>query len=569
MTQAPTLVVERKICPLATRDVVDRVLLFIQEFTAVQLYTYQSLFCRRIIESILDNDGSIITGLWARQSGKTQTVAGVVIGMSVIFPALAAEFPDDPRFRPFATGFYVGIYAPVMDQATISFERMRAMVVSDHGRSFLNDEEIGVSVLANRGDTLTFSNGSRIIARTASTESQIEGKTHHFVVLEEAQKITRSKVEKEIRPMLASTNGSMCAIGTAWHSRGGFHTFIQSNVDSHKKGEKRNHYEFPWTIIAAEKRRTFEREEVAYKKGGPAANPFHLNYEKYVQGEIHRLGGIDNDEFKMNFRCLWQESRVIAINATIFESAAIRDMEWGQRIYPGMQVAGLDIGKVNDVTCCSVLDVDWENPIVNPHTLVGADEDKQKYRKKALTNLLELSGSFEGNVGQYRMLVDFLRATQVGIIVIDSTGIGDVVYERIEAMLGDEMICISFKFGSLTKHKLYKYYRQEINAKRFHYAAGPTTKQRYEYLKFQREHLDLDLIEYGGYAVCQAPPGGHDDYPDSGALATWGEYLSDGAVIPEIEVVSSASFGGGASRGGRHVSRTAPSGGRSGRYARR
>jgi len=58
--------------------------------------------------------------------------------------------------------------------------------------------------------------------------------------------------------------------------------------------------------------------------------------------------------------------------------------------------------------------------------------------------------------------------------------------------------------------------------------------------------LDLDRVEAGGYVICSAPDGGHDDYPDAGALACWAEKSMTKTIMPEIEVTSAPSFGGGA-----------------------
>lgn len=540
MTQpAPQVPAASLVCPLETRDIVDRVVLFCEKLSDISYYTYQSLFTRRIVESVLENDGDTITGLWSRQCGKTEDVATVCIGLAVLMPVLSREFPDDPRFKPFKKGFLVGVYAPIQDQANISFSRMRDKINSEVGEAILADEELDVQVVTNRGDTLTFSNGSIIISKSASPDTQIEGKTHHLVICEEAQKLTRAKVEKEIRPMLAATNGTMVKIGTAWESRGGFHVSITHNEEERKRGGKRNHFEFPYDIVIAEKRRAYDRD----------GNPFHLNYEKFVANEIRRLGGTDSDEFKMNFRCLWQESRVIAIRPDVFEAAMDTTLTAGAR-RGGFQVAGLDIGKVTDSTVLTVMNVDLAHPIRNPFTLPDAEEEKQIYYSKYITDWLELGGSFEGSAGQYRKLIEYLEMTSVQVLCIDCTSIGDPVFERIEAMIGGTVICVPFRFGPVSKSELYKYYLQEVNSGRVRYAASKQTRERFEYRKFLAEHLDLDKEDRGGYVICRAPEGGHDDYPDSAALACWAEKVAADQVMPEVQVTT-APWGHGGSESWR------------------
>ena len=534
----------KAVCPLSTRELVDRILIFIDALAEVRLYTYQSLFCRRIVESVLENDGATISGLWARQSGKSEAVADVVIGLCVILPTLAKAFPDDVRLKPFYKGFWAGVYAPILDQAQISFGRMREKVNSENGQAVLDDDDINIGIVGNRSDSLTFTNGSYVYSRTASPDSQIEGKTYHLVICEEAQKLLATKVEKEIRPMLTSTNGTMVMIGTAWESRGGFHRDIQKNLDIYAAGGPRNHFEFPYDIIISEKRRAYEMD----------GNPAHLSYEKSLEGTLVRLGGEAearrNPEFQMNYMCLWRESRVIAVREEIFRAAALPNLEAGFR-QGGVQVAGLDIGKVIDSTVLTVIDVDMANPIRNPHVMPGADSDKQLYYPKTITDWLEMQGSFEGYTGQYAKLVDYLLQTSVQILVIDATTLGDPVYERIAAMVGDSIICIPYRFSSMSKALLYKYYLQELHSRRLFYAAGPATKDSQEYQKFVSENLGLDKVESGGYAVCQAPEGEHDDYPDSAALACWGEKVMEEHFMPDIQVTSASDNGGGESRWGR------------------
>lgn len=513
------------VCPKTTQELIGSIVVLLEKTTDYQLYSYQAMFCFRIVEAVLEGDGACITGLFSRQSGKTTAVGTVAATLCIILPELAKIFPHDPRLGRFIKGFLVGIYAPTDHQAGICYERVRDCIGSKQCMEVM--EDLGISVTKNSGDTVKFDNGSRIMARTASPDANIEGETHHLIILDESQDILRSKVEKSIEPMLASTNGPMVKIGTAGESRGGFHLSIQYNLDQWKAGKsKRSHFQFPYDVVCDERRRVYEKDH----------NAKHLDYERYVEKTIARLGGTNNDEFKMNFMCLWNESRVIAVRPEIFKAAGILDLEMRPPT-AGMIVGGLDIGKVSDFTVLAMTVVNLDAPIVNKVSLPGSDEDKQIYYEKTLVDLLELGGPFEGSSGQYRMLVEYLSMTRCQILVVDASGLGgDVVFERINDMIGGSIICVPFKFTTPTKSQLYKYYLQELNARRFRYAAGKATQERPEYLKFQQEHLDLDKVVHAGYSVCQAPDGGHDDYPDACALSCWAEKMSGELTIPGIEV---------------------------------
>lgn len=530
------------ICPFSTRQIVQVVLNFIELACDTKLYTYQSLFARRVIESILENDGSIITGLWARQSGKTETVADMVLGLCLILPALAREFPDDARLSPFKKGFWVGVYAPIREQAEISFARVRSRVTNERGAEVM--EEMTCELITDRADSLAWSNGSIFVARSASPDTQVEGKTWHLLICEESQKLLRTKVEKELRPMLAATNGTHVNIGTAWQSRGGFHVYIQKNIERYEAGTApRNHFEFPYDIVISEKQRMFEE----------TGEVMHLNYAKYVEQEKMASGGELSPEFRMNFMCKWQESRVIAIMPSHFKHAALDGHHPTRPIYEagpsiqGIQVGGLDVGKINDPSVLTVMEVDRHRPIRNNFYGPEADSDKQFFYQKRIIHWMEMDGSFEshsGRVGQYEQLVSELYRLNIQILCVDASAIGDPVFERIQAMVGDTIICVPIKFSSVQKSHLYRYYLTELHNSRIEYAAGPQTRTTREYAKFCKEHEELDKEESNGIVYCQAPEGGHDDYPDSAALACWAEKLIDELTIPDI-IVTSAPEGGG------------------------
>lgn len=516
------------ICDLDTPDLIDMILTFTAALTGIKFYNYQFIFCRRIVESVLENDGEEITGLWSRQSGKTEALADLGFSLCILLPTLAQAFPDDPRLSSYKTGFWIGIYAPIASQAAISFNRMRKLSTRAATLEVMSDPEVNVKVEVSRGDTVTFSNGSMIEAHSASPDSQIEGKTWHLVMLEESQKLTQTKVEKEIGPMLTSTNGTMVKIGTAWISRGGFHKSIQQNLEIWKKTGKRNHFEFPYDLVIAEKNKAYAEDK----------NPFHLKYEKWIKKQIVRLGGVDSIEFKMNFRCLWNESRLLAINPEVLRQVGLSEIEMGVPFTGGFRVGGIDIGKVSDSTVVTVIDVDMANPVVNKIRLEGQDDDRQVYYRKCIQDWFVTQGAFEGTDGQYEQVVEFIINSGIRVLAVDSTGIGDAFYERLEAMLGTNVILIPCNFAIQNKARYYKYFIQELHAYRLYYPAGPLTRDSEAYRRWIQECEDLDRVQHGLYVTYQHPDGEgyHDDFPDSAALACWAEKLAPSLEMGEMEV---------------------------------
>lgn len=95
---------------ISTSELVNRIYNFCEVYSGKVLYAYQTQFSKRIIRSVLENDGQEITALFSRQSGKTETVAVTVGGLMIILPQLAnmPMFADDNRLNMFKDGFWVG-----------------------------------------------------------------------------------------------------------------------------------------------------------------------------------------------------------------------------------------------------------------------------------------------------------------------------------------------------------------------------------------------------------------------------------------------------------------------------
>lgn len=555
---------------LAEKDLnklVSGIMGFVTALGGLPLYSYQYVFARRIVESVLKNDGHTITALWSRQTGKTTTVAIVGVGLAVILPVLANKFDggenEDGTKRPyieelqqFKDGFWVGIFAPITRQANLSYAKMRKILNSNIGRDMLADPEIDVTMTMSRGDSLSLSHGSYVHSKTASPDSNIEGETYHLIITDESQKLDRFKVEKEIEPMLSSTNGTMVKIGTAWVSRGGFQADIQWNIEKYlHKMAPRNHFEFPYDVIIAEKEEAFKRD----------GNRFHLNYKRHVEKYIRKRGK-NSLAFRMNYMLKWQES-----NIDVFSAAALLDAQDRQRHLNSYEateltrVAGIDVGKDNDPTVITINEVDFAHPIIIKDPVSG---EVSEFYKKEFVAIKELEGTFEdrhGEKGQYSNAMEFLREWDVVKATIDATSIGDPVAERLQK-LTPEIEWEFFKYSSPTKHKLFKNYIDEIESGRQRIAASDTSRETMEFLKWEEEHKQLEKhYTNNNYMDCRAPEPTskaakdvgegeseyHDDYPNSSALAAWAARTSAFAEVEAVATSASGAYSNGRYGGGR------------------
>lgn len=116
-----------------SREFVNKLIHRIMQFMVVlvghDLHPYQKPLAKRIIESIVLNDGEEITALAARQSGKSETVANVVATLMVLMPRLSRMYPD--LLGKFKDGFWVGMFAPVESQAETLFGRTVSRLTSE------------------------------------------------------------------------------------------------------------------------------------------------------------------------------------------------------------------------------------------------------------------------------------------------------------------------------------------------------------------------------------------------------------------------------------------------------
>lgn len=183
---------------VTTTDLVNRIYDFCEAYSGIQMYKYQMQFSKRIIRSVLENDGEELTALFSRQSGKTETVSVTVGGLMIILPKLAnlPMFLEDKRLSMFRDGLWVGIFAPNLRQSQITYRRMRARLQSPSAIAVLEDPDFRLMFTTSNGQTVALSNGSYCTAISASDESNIEGETFKFIILEECQDISNLKIQK-------------------------------------------------------------------------------------------------------------------------------------------------------------------------------------------------------------------------------------------------------------------------------------------------------------------------------------------------------------------------------------
>lgn len=429
---------------------------------------------------------------------KSETVATISGGLAIILPVLAnmPMFITDKRLSGFKLGFLIGIFAPTLRQAQISFSRMKKRMNSIHAQAIMQDPEINVAFDVSNGQNIILTNGSLISSQSASEGSNVEGDSYMMIIVDEAQDVGNFKYTKSLSPMGAFYNATKILIGTATTQKGFFYESIERNTKEYENGGKRNHFEYNYLTV------------IKY-------NP---KYEKYIEGEKKRLGE-HSDEFQMSYNLKWILERGMFINGKQFDELADKTRGVTLRDLKKAHVVGIDLGKKQDSTVITVLEVDWDNPIVvdKAHEVGIPDYVAYNVHIKAWK---ELHGDNWNE--QYDEIISFLSEFNVVRIVMDATGVGDAIYDRLRANLNYEVI--PYVFSRVSKSDLYKHLNSEFRAKRVIYPADEYTKETREFKKFEQQFLDLEKGYSGQLMVVSHPnvAGARDDYCDSLALAVWG-----------------------------------------------
>lgn len=498
---------------ISTSDLVQRIYNFCEVYSGKVMYPYQAQFSKRIIRSVLENDGAELTALFARQSGKTETVAITVGGLMIILPQLAnmPMFLDDPRLQMFKDGFWVGIFAPSQRQAQTTYNRMKSRMQCKEAQVVLNDPDFRLEFTTSNGQTVALSNGSFCTAISASDSSNIEGESFKFIICEECQDISNFKIRKSIHPMGAAYNATICKIGTATTFKGDFYEAINRNKKEFEDGKLRlrNHFEYNYKVV----------------------QKYNPKYAKYIEREKRSLGET-SDEFRMSYLLEWIISRGMFVDIDKVERTC--GDEYLDRVltdHKANHVMGIDVGggsakkkQEADSTVATVVEVDWDNPVLMEST---RDEETGEdivylayntYIKDWLEIKPEIAEDYEE---QYHILIGYIALFRLSRIVIDATREASLG-QRIQANVRCEVIL--YTFSSKSKSELYKNLQTEINTGRARFPMSEETKKTEEYQKFTQQLADLQKTYSGSFLVVSHPDerGAHDDYPDSWALALWG-----------------------------------------------
>lgn len=487
-------------------DLVAKVWMFVLALSGIDMYPYQEELGKRIIESLIINDGEEITGLISRQAGKSETLANTIAGLMVILPKIARMFPQykdrDGKeiLAKFKDGLWVGVFAPIELQADTLFSRIVSRLTSDTAVEVLTDDEIDDTPVAGGKIIRLKKSGSFCRMQTANPRAKVESKSYHLIVIDEAQGADEYMVRKSIHPMLAHYNGTIVKIGTPDTVKGDFYKAIQHNKRRHANGKRKNHFQFDWTHCAR----------------------YNPNYRKFVTREKNRIGE-DSDEFQLSYALKWLLDRGMFTTAGAMEDLGDKSMQIVPVYTSSPVVVGIDPARKIDSTVVTVVWVDWDRP------------DEFGFFDHRILNWLELHG--DDWEEQYFKIVDFLSNYKVMAIGVDAGGVGDVVADRLRRLIPHAEV-VAMGSQRPDQSQRWTHLMQLMQRGMVSWPAHAKTRRLKVWRRFYQQMIDLEKHYEGPHVLAMAPreAEAHDDYPDSLAIACM---LTQQYIMPSVEVSES------------------------------
>jgi hypothetical protein len=485
---------------------IDKIMAFMNMLVGYELHPYQVPLARRVIESVIINDGEEITALAARQSGKTETIANTVTTLMILLPRLARIYPE--LLGKFADGLWVGMFAPISTQAETLFTRTVSRLTSQRAVEIMGDPEIDDITGKDPGGIRNIrlrKSGSMVMMMTANPRAKIESKSFHLIVIDECQEADDFVVSKSIIPMGAYYNATIVKTGTPTTTKNNFYRSIVGNRrrSVEKRNAKQNHFQWDWREVAK-------------------INP---NYENFVKKEMLRSGE-DSDEFQMSFCCKWLLERGMFVTQNIMDDLGDTSQEVVRNWHRTPVIVGIDPARKMDSTVVTVVWVDWDRP------------DEFGYYDHRILNWLEING--DDWEEQYYQIVTFLDQYDVLAIGVDANGVGDAVAQRLKVLMPRADIH-SLSSSQSEQSRRWKHLQALIQRRLISWPAHAKTRRLRTWKRFYQQMVDAEVKYKGPNFLVEAPEeaNAHDDFVDSLSIAC---ALTQEMVMPTVEVSNSPFF---------------------------
>ncbi len=480
-------------------DIIEKMVKFGQVMSGVELKPYQIGFQKRILESVMLNDGEVLTALFSRQSGKTEVVAVTVDILLILLPVLAKVFPD--QLGQFKDGIRVGLFAPTGEMGMTAHKRMDMRLSSKAAAAVLADSDIQGTKVYNGGELKVLGPRVKIGGQdvpefvsfvkfqSAAKQTKIESKTYDLIIIEEAQDVDSFKITKSIMPMLAATNGTTVMVGTPAPYKNHFYDAILNNRVRQTQLKIQNHFEYDYKTV----------------------QKYNPRYKAFIQKEKERIGE-DSESFRLAYALEWLFEQGMAISSYELNEFMLdygagffyaKPMDPAEMPEGSFFAAGLDLAKSQDSTVLTIAIV-----IPVPNT--------EKFIKKVV-NWVEFSGdNWEIQIAK---ILEIVMSYDIRLLGVDATGKGDPIVDRLKRELENSKCEVKgVIFSSKSKHDMSNLFYEEMRNKRIRIPYTPAVRNTKRFQNFHQQMLTCEKKYNGSNHLAIAHPnipGAKDDFVDS------------------------------------------------------
>jgi len=422
---------------------------FTRGFLAIKLRPYQLQAANAILKSVFARDGNSFVIIFARQSGKDELLADLILYLFARLAAMGANIVCvQPTFRP---------------QTVNAMERLQSRA---HQRPFFT-----MGGIRKRYGYIYRFISARAAYFSADPSANVVGPTaDRLLIINEAQDVNKNIYDKRFAPMAASGNATRVFSGTPWTAD----TLLERERLSALEMEKSDGLKRVFII---------DGEHVALH------NPF---YGQHLAAEIRKLGR-DHPLVRTQYFCENIEAR-----SSLFTPAHRLLMRPDQPTPSPLRGEGRGDGR-SDTPTAFLLDVaGQEESQTSSNTLGEAFElDSNRPRDAVTLRIVEIDLSSLESLqaptyrvvhtqqwtGQNHLVVfgqlkSLAESMHPEYIVIDATGVGEGLWAMLDKAFPTRVIPV--KFTQLVKSELAYGFLAIINTGRFRDCVpSPETDRQY------------------------------------------------------------------------------------------
>jgi len=456
------------------------------EGSRLKFRVYQLPLSDKIIECVITAGalGNELTSLWARQSGKTETVAMSVLILGTFYIIFLGR------------DFNAGLFAPVESMIThVTRNRLRKRFKTVKKWMY---NKAGIKQLAGEGHTSSLfvlesmSTGREFSCRSLSVgeQAKIIGETFQLLIIEQSELINAMKLKTDVFPMGAETGGVRVMTGTT--SPYFKNEYFKAAIQKWSGDPNKNKSTSDWLEI------------IDYKEAGRAS----VSYRRYVAREREKWGE-DSIEFETQFGLKWVGTALKFIGWEKLVTLE-KDYLWDKE---RLRFVGIDVARAGDSTVVTIIEING----IEIHIIAW----------------LELEGlEFED---QIKVIVKFLYDFKpIRYMLVDIVGLGVALFDMLKRRVWEEVeddkgnkkmeqwAIVDGYYGSKKENdEMFKATDREFQHSRIFFSKN--TKYIREKARFIDQLLDAER-KYSGHTLkVEAPKvkGRHDDYVYSIALAVY------------------------------------------------